>query len=271
MTVWGLNNNYTQSLYPQYCGFESHTFLPSFSSIPASIFSFGSPRYDVFNNNVFGYTPATNFSYLPQLDNPFNYMGSLNFTPQFTMPLFSNSNLMPTLRTSPSNLFGFLSATNPYTKTTSNLTNISNASRHRSSLSFNTNTTLPTLKSVGYNANKAQKLANAASKESIGRFDGQCAKHVKTAIQNAGLGAYQSGHAYQMDTILSKNSNFKQISAEGIDLKKLPAGCVLVYEKGVSRYSSEYGHVEITLGDGTAVSGGRTRNLRAGAKIFVPV
>ena len=74
-----------------------------------------------------------------------------------------------------------------------------------------------------------------------------------------------------MDTVLGKNKNFKQISAEGIDLKKLPAGCVLVYERGVSGYSSEYGHVEITLGDGTAVSGGRTRNIRPGAKVFVPV
>lgn len=62
------------------------------SSIASSIFSIGSPRYDVFNNNVLGYTPPTNFSYLPQLNNPFNFMGQINFMPQFTIPnLFTPS------------------------------------------------------------------------------------------------------------------------------------------------------------------------------------
>ena len=94
MTVWGLNNCYMQQ-YPHFWG--GHLFMPySGSSIASSIFSVGSPRYDVFNNNVLGYTPPTNFSYLPQLNNPFNFMGQINFMPQFTLanlftPAFTSS------------------------------------------------------------------------------------------------------------------------------------------------------------------------------------
>ena len=53
--------------------------------------------------------------------------------------------------------------------------------------------------------------------------------------------------------------------------KDLPAGCVLVYEKGVAGYSSQYGHIEITDGNGNAYSDGKTRNIRPGAKVYIPV
>ena len=108
MTVWSLNNFYTQSLNPYWNGFNSHLFLPSFSSIPSSIFNFGTPRYDVFNSNILGYTPPTNFSYIPQLNNPFSYMGSLNFTPQFTTPQFYTSGLRTGSNYTTNNMFGFL-------------------------------------------------------------------------------------------------------------------------------------------------------------------
>ena len=281
MTICSLNSYYLPQ-YPQLTSGGFAAFPNTFSSLPSTIFSFGAPRYDVFSSNIFGFTPPTIFSYIPQLNNPFSYMGMLSFNsqlsrplfsaPQFTLPQFSlpqvyTSNYSAYSSGSTSGLFGFL---------TSSRAAVSNTPARRPASttrtgSFNTNSNLPSLRSVGYNTQKAQKLAQAALNESVGYFDGKCAKHVKTAIQDAGLGAYQSGHAHQVDTILSGNSNFREISAEGVDLKKLPAGCVLVYERGVSRYSSEYGHVEITLGDGTAVSGGRTRNLRPGAKIFVPV
>ena len=65
--------------------------------------------------------------------------------------------------------------------------------------------------------------------------------------------------------------NFKEISAQGVDLKKLPAGCILCYDKGVAGYNSKYGHTEITLGNGKSVSDGITRNIRPGARILIPV
>lgn len=134
------------------------------------------------------------------------------------------------------------------------------------------NEALPSLQKAGYNKRKGKKLANEiAAVSSQGGFDNYCAKHVKQAIEDAGLGSYESGHAYQMSSILADNKNFKEISTKGLDLDKLPAGCVLVYDKGVAGYNSQYGHTEITLGNGTAGSGGITNNIRDGARVFIPV
>jgi len=122
-----------------------------------------------------------------------------------------------------------------------------------------------------YDAKAGEKLAKTALKNQIG-FDNKCATYVKNAIQECGLGTYENGHGYQMAGILRKNSNFKEISPSSINVKDLPAGCVLVYGKGVAGYSSEYGHTEITTGDGRAVSDGITKNLRkTPSAIFVPV
>lgn len=121
-----------------------------------------------------------------------------------------------------------------------------------------------------YNAQKGKKLATIALDNSIG-WSGYCAKYVKTAIKDSGLGSYTSGHAYQMTDILESNSNFKQISSTNVNVDDLPAGCVLVYDKGAQGYSINYGHVEITTGDGRGVSDGITNNLRKPSAIFIPV
>lgn len=123
---------------------------------------------------------------------------------------------------------------------------------------------------LGYNAEKGLKLAKDAARHVTG-FIGKCARYVKNAISRCGLGAYTSGHGYQMVDTLRNNKNFKQISPDGVDLKKLPAGCILVYGRGVSGYSSTYGHAEITTGTGKAVSDGVTNNLRKPTAIFIPV
>lgn len=122
-----------------------------------------------------------------------------------------------------------------------------------------------------YNAQKGAKLANTAQKGSAGRFTGHCARYVKTAISNAGLGAYKSGHGYQMTSVLAGNPNFKQISPDGVDVNKLPAGCVLVFNQGSQGYNPKYGHTEITKGDGTAVSDGVTHHIKKPDAIFIPV
>ena len=127
-----------------------------------------------------------------------------------------------------------------------------------------------TLQNADYNENAGKNLARIASNSATG-FNGQCATYVKQAIQNAGLGEYETGDAYQCADILERNKNFKEISTAGLSLSSLPAGCVLVYDKGVSGYNSQYGHTEITLGNGQAVSDGITNNIRQGARVFVPV
>ncbi len=123
----------------------------------------------------------------------------------------------------------------------------------------------------GYNPFKGERLANIALNSSVG-WTGYCAAFVKRAIQYANLGSYKYGHAYQMSDILKNNGNFKEISPEKVDVSKLPAGCVLVYDKGTEGYSKKYGHTEITTGDGRAVSDGITRNLhKKPSSIFIPV
>lgn len=124
--------------------------------------------------------------------------------------------------------------------------------------------------SLGYDSKKGTELAQNAVSNAVG-FTGYCARYVKNAIAETNLGNYESGNACDMIGIMRRNSNFKEISPEGVDLNKLPAGCVLVYDRGVSGYSSKYGHTEITTGTGKGVSDGITNNLRKPSAIFMPV
>lgn len=127
------------------------------------------------------------------------------------------------------------------------------------------------LKLDDYNAFKGERLAQIALNNSTG-WTGYCAAYVKSDIQTAGLGSYKYGHAYQMPSILRNNGNFKEISPNSVDVKKLPAGCILVYDRGAQGYSKNYGHTEITTGDGRAVSDGITKHLhKKPSSIFIPV
>lgn len=123
-----------------------------------------------------------------------------------------------------------------------------------------------------YNKNKGVNLAQEVLKDVKPRSTGYCATYVKSAIQDAGLGSYVSGHAYQLPSILKNNKNFREVHVAASDLNKLPAGCVIAYDKGAANYSKTYGHCEITLGNGKAASDFITNNLRVGdARVFVPV
>ena len=87
------------------------------------------------------------------------------------------------------------------------------------------------------------------------------------------MGSYEQGHGYQVAGILKNNKNFKEINVAPNDLNKLPAGCVIVYNKGAAGYSSQYGHVEITLGNGNAASDFVNHNIRPSedVTVFIPV
>lgn len=184
----------------------------------------------------------------------------------------TNSDFTPTL-----NYYNFSAGNNVFTlfnnkfanqnKQTNTNTNNNSTTK---TIYTNTNKASTSLEQVGYDANKGEKLAYTASKNAVG-FTKHCATYVKNAIQSSGLGAYEYGDAYECANILERNKNFKEISTNGLDLSTLPAGCVLVYDKGVAGYSSKYGHTEITLGNGQAVSDGVTNNIRQGARVFVPV
>lgn len=197
----------------------------------------------------------------PQVSfNMWNSMPLFNFDTGFKFPSFDFSNL---------NIFNW----NTNISWSNNLSFGDTFTRTSSSIG----TSRSTLKLDGYNASAGRKLADIAMNRrqadrwSSIRGTGKCATYTKKAIEAAGMGSYVSGHGYQMTDILSRNKNFKQISASGVDVTKLPAGCVLVYGKGVSGYNKDYGHTEITTGDGRGVSQAITYNVRKPSAIFIPV
>ena len=129
------------------------------------------------------------------------------------------------------------------------------------------------LKDINYSSSKGQRLAQEMKKHAKG-FMGYCSRHVSNGLERSGLGHERTKSAHMMDTELDKNKNFRKVSVSSAqELKELPAGCVLVYEAGAANYSSKHGHIEVTLGDGTACSDGITKNLRYSDRmsVFVPV
>ena len=117
------------------------------------------------------------------------------------------------------------------------------------------------------------KLAKEAVAGLSSARKGYCAQAVKNAISDAGLGAYESGDAYEVPNILRRNNNFKEVKVKGSDLAKLPAGCVIAYAKGAAGYSSKYGHVEIKGEGNQAISFFVNNNIKPSddVSVFVPV
>lgn len=241
------------------------------------------------------YNQFTNLN-MDYLSNGMNTQTSW-FTPQFpftgwTMPSFNFNSIFPTFFNSgsfmPSFNFNFdfskLFPTDNWNNNTGNNYNWSSNTSIWNNQSYNFNTTFPSGDSftltnknkksfslANYDSSAGEKLAKTALSNSKG-FTGYCATYVKKAIEKSGLGSYENGNAYQMASILRKNKNFEEISPSSINVEDLPAGCVIVYNKGSQGYSPNYGHTEITTGDGRAVSDGITQNLhKQPDAIFVPV
>lgn len=129
------------------------------------------------------------------------------------------------------------------------------------------------LKDVNYSSEKGEKLAKAIKNNAVG-FTGYCSRYVSNALASSGLGNERASSAHLMDDKLRSNKNFKEVTINSQeDLKNLPAGCVVVYEAGAGGYNAKHGHIEVTLGDGTAGSDGITRNMRyaKNMSVFVPV
>ncbi|MCM1265497.1 MAG: hypothetical protein NC200_04785 [Candidatus Gastranaerophilales bacterium] len=124
-----------------------------------------------------------------------------------------------------------------------------------------------------YSTAKGQKLAQTVRSKVCG-FTGYCSRHVSNALRDSGLGNERAPSAHMMDDKLRNNKNFKEVKISSVEeLRSLPAGCVIVYEAGAARYNAKHGHIEISLGDGTAASDGITRNMRytENMSVFVPV
>jgi hypothetical protein len=250
--------------------------LPSFWQPPTVNMSFSS------------FTPTWLGGFtMPLWNNLSNMFSSFNIWNAGNFSNFWNASLTPSWNVG--NIFNFTPNYN-YSMMDSFSFNV-NKTRSSSSSSSTSKTkaeAMTTLKSFGYNETKGDTLAQKAlnnanyvcnpttkqitSKRKLqSEFTTQCARYVKMAIRDSGLGSYTNGHAYQMKSVLEKNPNFKEIPVSSVNVNDLPAGCILVFDKGTQKYSSSYGHVEITTGDGRGVSDGITRNLRTPSAIFIPV
>lgn len=222
--------------------------------------------------NFSAFTPISNWNF--SMFNDWNMPSLFNFSPFGNNFGFNNSSLstsiwndVPSCSTPTFDSFSLSTFDNSYKLPSTGIKTTTKIESDNIRLSTKVNSSV--LKN--YNANAGKKLAQIALYGSTGTR-GKCAKYVKNAIVRSGLGEYEWGHAYQMTSILRNNPNFKEISPRSVNLKDLPAGCVLVYNKGVGGYSKDYGHTEITTGNGSAVSDHVTKKLKqTPSAIFMPV
>lgn len=135
----------------------------------------------------------------------------------------------------------------------------------------NTRTSLAEIAKI-YDKEKGAKLASKTLAGLNNAQKGYCARAVKTGILNAGLGAYESGHANDVPNILSDNKNFKEVHVSGSDIRKLPAGCVICYPPGDCGYNAKVGHVTTSDGNGKGIHF-QVDNLKISdnVRVFVPV
>ena len=190
----------------------------------------------------------------------FSSMGGFNFNFNFEMPKIDMSMLMDMYNATMKNL------QNQY----SNFQKMFNLNL-TSNMNWNTTPTA-SLKDVNYDAETAKKLAQNAKANAGAKSQKRCAEFVSDAIEASGISVTR-GHAFQMENNLRNNSAFKEVTVSQDELASLPAGCILVYPKGSAGYSSEYGHIEITLGNGETASDFLNTNPKysGNMKVFVPV
>lgn len=126
-----------------------------------------------------------------------------------------------------------------------------------------------------YNTKNGELLKESAVEviQRRGSSVGKCAKGVRLAIEDA-LGEHLNGaDAHKWGDKLAQRKDFKEIEVSGNDLKKLPAGAVVVWRK---TDDSPYGHVSIASGDGQEISDHiekQRTDLRGDSKcrVFIPV
>ena len=141
------------------------------------------------------------------------------------------------------------------------------------SQSFNTKTDLAALKDV-YNPQLGNQLAsNARQAANSLNSTGWCARGVVNAMVNGGFAGnnVRSASAYQIDAKLAQHKNFKEVEVPQEDLKKLPAGCTIVWQPSPGHPN---GHIAVTQGDGSETSDHINKLIvRNGVKysVFVPI
>lgn len=126
-----------------------------------------------------------------------------------------------------------------------------------------------------YNPQAGNFLANVAEKVATRMNDrGHCAAGVTQTCVSAGVSNFSeiNGDAYKKaDKLAEMKDRFAEI--QGLsrnDLDKLPAGCIIVWDKSDGH---DYGHSTMTLGDGREASDHVINHIykpNASYRVFVP-
>jgi len=122
-------------------------------------------------------------------------------------------------------------------------------------MKFNTQSNLPQLKDARYNSKLGNSLANIAYENATSKNSKhRCLQGVRESLNKAGLiKGTMGGSAYQAAAVLDKDKkNFSEIKVAKSDLKNLPAGCIIVWDRNYVGTSpaDKNGHITITLGNG---------------------
>jgi hypothetical protein len=117
------------------------------------------------------------------------------------------------------------------------------------------------LEAAGYDKETAKKLAGQSLAETAGRKSsiGYCARYVNNALEKAGLvdtDSTRKPSAYQLASVYENNPAFAKVEVSREELKNLPAGCIVVWQRGggFGQAFAKHGHVFITQGNGKATS-----------------
>ncbi len=110
-------------------------------------------------------------------------------------------------------------------------------------------------------------LNEAATNDNLKRT--RCYHFVKRGLAQEGV-IVGGKHAYLAANQLAKNDQFKEVKVKPSELSELPAGAVVVWNKGGKHKS---GHISVSLGDGREISD-RIRNQTEGygtsVRVFLP-
>ena len=242
----------------------------------SSGFNFNMSGFSFLNNLCFD---VTNF--FKPLENLRAYMQSatsrnafqLNFPPALNFSSF-------TPQTSNSSTIGN-SSTGKTSGGSSNSTSVSATNKHKEEMKQEVGqndanfTAQLKRKNVKYNATLGHAIANTAISNVTGGT-GRCAHYVNDALEANGINPQRDNHAYTRAEVLRNNENFTEVRIfSEQDLSKLPAGSIVVYQRGVSGYHSEHGHTFTATGNGGGASDHFQSNLKfpedgEGISAFVP-
>lgn len=121
------------------------------------------------------------------------------------------------------------------------------------------------------------QMAKDAEKHATTGAGGWCFRGVCQALERAGVkGGVGGASAYMAGDQLAKNPKFREVQVDAKDLPKLPAGAIVVWDRGGTNAGpagKEHGHISIALGDGREVSDiirKQTTNMGSKHRVFLP-